>query len=60
MTLFTIKRALVFVSAGFLAFLIGCGNEGPLGNNSPQGRPEWMKKDNTAPPPVPPAEPRKQ
>ena len=26
-----------------LAF-VGCGGEGPLGNNAPQGRPEWMKE----------------
>lgn len=38
---------------GFLAFLTGCGSDGPLGNNAPQGRPEWMKKDNTPPPPAP-------
>jgi hypothetical protein len=43
---------------GCLAFLVGCGSgEGPLGNNAPQGRPEWMKKDN---PPPPPAAPQKQ
>jgi hypothetical protein len=41
---------------GFMAFLMGCGSEGPLGNNAPQGRPDWMKKDN----PPPPAAPQKQ
>jgi hypothetical protein len=40
---------------GFLAFLMGCGSgEGPLGNTPPQGRPDWMKKDTTPPPPAAP------
>ena len=47
--------ALVFVT--LLGFLTGCGNEGPLGNTPPQGRPDWMKKDNPAPPP--PGEPQR-
>lgn len=36
--------------------MIGCGSEGPLGNTPPQGRPDWMKKDNT--PPAPPEAPK--
>jgi hypothetical protein len=56
MTMFTIKRAAAFLLIGVLAFLMGCGSEGPLGNNAPQGRPEWMKKDNSPPP----ASPQKQ
>ena len=57
----TIKRSLVFSIVGLMVFLIGCGSDGPLGNNAPQGRPEWMKKKDNAPtPPAPPAEPQKQ
>jgi len=49
------------VSAQLALFLIGCGNEGPLGNTPPQGRPEWMKKKEAAPAEPAPAEaPQKQ
>lgn len=38
--------------------LTGCGSDGPLGNTPPQGRPDWMKKDNA--PPAQPESPQKQ
>jgi hypothetical protein len=42
--------ALLFLFIGSLA-LTGC-EEGPFGNNAPQGRPDWMKdrKPANAPP----------
>jgi hypothetical protein len=30
--------------------VVGCGGDGPLGNNAPQGRPDWMKKKEGAQP----------
>jgi hypothetical protein len=54
----TIKRSAAWAAIGVLAvFMFGCGNEGPLGNTPPQGRPEWMKKDN---PPAQPEQPKKE
>lgn len=55
----TIKRAAAFGLMGLLvSTMLGCGSEGPLGNNAPQGRPDWMKKPENSP--TPPAEPQKQ
>ncbi|MGZ8243759.1 hypothetical protein [Methylomagnum sp.] len=55
----TIKRAAAFGLMGILMFtMMGCGSDGPLGNNAPQGRPDWMKKSET--PPQAPAAPQKQ
>ncbi len=33
-----------------LLSLSGCGEEGPLGNTPPQGRPDWMKDKKTEAP----------
>jgi predicted small lipoprotein YifL len=33
-----------------LLSLAGCGEEGPLGNTPPQGRPDWMKDKKAATP----------
>lgn len=52
--MFKVKRAVALSLIGFLVFLTGCGNEGPLGNTPPQGRPDWMKKDSSSPPPSAP------
>lgn len=46
-----IKRLTVLTLTGLLVFLMGCGDDGPLGNNAPQGRPEWMKKKSDNPQP---------
>jgi hypothetical protein len=53
-----IKRFTVFLFVGLLAFLMGCGGEGPFGNTPPQGRPDWMKKSDSTPNQPPP--PQKQ
>ncbi len=52
------KYGVGLVLACLALAVIGCGDEGPLGNTPPQGRPDWMKKDNT--PPATPDSPRKQ
>jgi predicted small lipoprotein YifL len=38
------KFSAVVLLTSLLALMAGCGGEGPMGNNAPQGRPDWMKK----------------
>jgi len=52
------KRLTVLLMTSLLLVLMGCGEEGPLGNNAPQGRPDWMKKKSDTP--AAPAQPQRQ
>ncbi len=55
-----LKKSLVgLVLLSLIGAVAGCGKEGPLGNNEPQGRPDWMKKKETSAPAQPEA-PQKQ
>lgn len=57
------KKSLVGLALSLLALtFVGCGGEGPLGNTPPQGRPDWMKKKESAQPAAPaqPEAPQKQ
>lgn len=56
------KKCLLGLILSCLALsVVGCGDEGPLGNTPPQGRPDWMKKkETTQPAPAQPEAPQKQ
>jgi hypothetical protein len=48
-----LKKALALTGlVGSILVVCGCGGEGPFGNNAPQGRPDWMKKDAAKSPPA--------